>query len=88
MKEMENHLKKELIKVYEMYLNKGTSKEVVEYTRNVYNNYIPAGPLLSEEIMGFVGRLFEIAYPEVNSGIEPPSKEEVKKIIAELKKML
>jgi len=87
MKEMENHLKKELIKIYEMYLNKGTSKEVVEYTRNVYNNYIPAGPLLSEEIMDFVVKLFGIAYPDGTSGLYPPSKEDVKKIIAELKQM-
>lgn len=87
MKEIETQLRADLLKVYESYMALGNDDVVVQQAKKVYNKYIPAQTLISDKLMGFVARLFAIAYPNSGSGIKPPSKKDIKKIIRALKRL-
>jgi len=87
MKELEKMAVKGLIETYQLFIFKGIIKEVTDKARSVYNEFIPGGNLLRETIMGMIGSLFAIAYPDVNSGLNPPTKKEAKEILEKLKKL-
>ena len=85
MKEMETQLRADLLNFYESYMALGSNDIVVQQAKKIYNKYIPAQTLISDKLMGFVARLFVIAYPNSGSGIKPLSQEEVKEIKKDLK---
>jgi CRISPR/Cas system CMR subunit Cmr4 (Cas7 group RAMP superfamily) len=87
MKELEKTAVKDLVEVYQLFISKGLIKEVINKARFAYNEYIPANTLLRDMIISAVVWLFSIAYPNVNSGINPPTKEEARKMLEKLKKL-
>ena len=85
MKELEDKAKKDLLNLYNKILILNDDTLVEDEAKKVYNEYIPAKPLLSEKIMNLVGQLFPFAYPNSKSGLKKPSMKEIKEIINELK---
>jgi len=87
MKEIEIQLIPELIEFYKLYL-KGYNLDRIEKKAKELYGSMPSEALVHEVVMNAYGALFDIAYPYVNSGIKPPTKEEAEKIIEKLEKRL
>ena len=85
MKELEKQAIQDLINFYELYLSKGKDRGLIkEKAAKIYEEYIIGFTLLSEDINGALGPLIDIYG---NTSINPPTKEEAKKILEKLKKL-
>lgn len=80
MKEAEKQICAELIEIYEQY------PDIPETdARRVYNTYMQASAIISEDTMRAVSGLFAHAYPDANTGFTKLSFSEVKIILEYLK---
>ncbi len=74
-------LREQLIDLYNLYLRDSTNTSIKEVAQSVYADYETAIPFLSEPISNAIGWLINIG-----TDLEPlPTKEEIKKLIADLK---
>lgn len=85
MKEIEIAAITALIDFYNSYIKTGISTDTQKRAKELYDS-APAQTLVSEIISNAFGALFPVAYSDVGSGINPPTKEESKEIIEKLKK--
>ncbi|MBI5398204.1 hypothetical protein HZB03_01950 [Candidatus Woesearchaeota archaeon] len=85
MKELEIAIIKELIPLYRAYLRGEDETYLRKKAKELYDRCV-AHTLVHESVFSAFGPLFPIGYPDVPSGIKPPSKEEAKKIIETLQK--
>lgn len=69
----------DLLEVFEKHLN---SQDVM---REVYNHYAPVVSFLPPTVSKALELLYALAYPESDSKLEKPSKEEIKELKTELK---
>lgn len=60
---------RELINLYSDLQKQGLTKEISERAKSIYNELTPGHTLLSKIVNSAVGRLFPIAYPNV----DPPN---------------
>ncbi len=88
MKELEITAKKDLLNILERYLECGLTEQIKIDAEKVYLGYLPAQQLIRPDLYRFVGCLFPLAYPYLMpvTGV-PPTKEKVKELIEELKKI-
>ncbi len=86
MKELELIAIRELINVYSTLKEMGLTEDITNKAKSIYNHLIPANTLLSNIVNSAVGRLFSVAYPNVDPDRMVPTKEEVEEIIKKLKK--
>ncbi|MDP3728005.1 MAG: hypothetical protein Q8R18_00985 [bacterium] len=86
MKELEKMAIRDLLKIYDNYVDKKRiDKEIEEDAKRVYNEYTPGARLLRAEINEAVGKLFCIGYPNVFPGDKSPTITEAKELIKKLK---
>lgn len=83
MKEIEKRAIKDLIEFYKLYLQDATKANLTNKAEEIQSKYISGSPLLNIETYNLIAGLVDFY---VNTGISPPSKEKVKKIIEKLKK--
>ena len=77
----------ELVIIYSELYEKGITKDITKKAKCIYNELIPGHTLLSEVVNSAVGKLFSVAYPNVDPDRKIPSNEEIKKIISNLNKL-
>jgi hypothetical protein len=85
MKELELLAIERLIIVYSELNRTGITSELTKKTELVYLELTPGSTLLSDPINSAVGKLFSVAYPNIDQGRKVPSKEEIKEIILSLR---
>lgn len=85
MKELEIIAIKVLIEFYTLYTQGANQNYLKKRAKELYDS-TPAMTLVHDCISNAFGALFPIAYPNVGSGLKPPTKEEAKKIIKALEK--
>ena len=86
MKEFELPIIETLIKFYNKYLKEGPTEEIKIIARKINNTYI-ALTMIHDETAAALGPVFSIGYPNVVPGYKEPTKEEIHKIINNLKKL-
>lgn len=84
MKELEESAKKDLIGFYSYYINNDIDETLKELAQNIESKYLHASTLLSDDLNQLIHRLVDFY---VSTGIKPPTKEESKKILENLKKV-
>ena len=86
MKEMELGGIKELINIYETLYNSGLTEYLSEKAKSIYNELTPGHTLLSKDVNSAVGKLFSVAYPNVDRDRKIPTKKDIIEILITLKK--
>ena len=87
MKELEIQAIKQLINFYELFIHAADKDMIKQKAKELYDA-APASTLVHELTSNSFGNLFGIAYDDVGSGLNPPTKEEAKQILEKLKKLL
>ena len=87
MKEFELMVNKKLISLYMRLYTEGVTDEIRVIAKKTYDEAIPGNQMLGELTNNAVGKLFSIAYPNVDKDRKVPSKEEIKYIIHNLEKI-
>lgn len=83
MKEFEKQAIKDLIEFYKLYLQDANKANLTNKAEEIQSKYISGSPLLNIETYNLIAGLVDFY---VDTGISPPSKEEVKKVIEKLQK--
>ena len=87
MKELDIKASNELIEVYERYFYEGLTDDVQMKAKETYDEYHPASTMMDDRINTAVGKLFPLAYPDSGSGMDPPSKNDVRHLITGLERL-
>ena len=85
MKEIQDKAIDQIISFFEWYLKETDKENIKTLARNLYDS-APSSALVDQEVLNAYGQLFPLAYPSVNTRIQPPSEQEIKHLIVRLKK--
>jgi hypothetical protein len=81
MKEIEKQAKKELVEFYKSYVDGEEPELIKEKASQLQQRFLTATALLGDKVNQALGKLVDF-YAE--TGVNPPSKEEAKKIVENL----
>lgn len=83
MKQADNQLIKELLRIYKVVAVRADDQLIFEHAKRVHNGYINAGTIINDGVWKHVKSLFDIAYPDVMPGYTEVSQEEAARRVAE-----